>query len=96
MDTKQMAYAGGDLNLATLPQPWNVETPQDYVVLRQGTKNILYTLSRSNAMNGLGEGGYYIVYYAWWETTLMMLVIGLILGSAVWGFFSIRKALKQE
>lgn len=96
MDTKQMAYAGGDLNLATLPQPWNVETPQDYVVLRQGTKNILYTLARSNAMNGLGEGGYYIVYYAWWETTLMMLVIGLILGSAVWGFFAIRKALKQE
>ena len=96
MDTKQMAYAGGDLNLATLPQPWEVTTPQDYVVLRQGTKNILYTLARSNAMNGLGEGGYYIVYYAWWETTLMMLVLGLILGSAVWGFFAIRKALKQE
>ena len=95
MDTKQMAYAGGDLNLATLPAPWEVTTPQDYVVLRAQTKNILYTLARSNAMNGLGEGGYYIVYYAWWETTLMMLVIGLILGSAVWGFFAVRKALKS-
>ena len=95
MNTKQMCYAGGDLNLATLPKSWNATTAADITVLRQATKNILYTISRSNAMNGSGEGGYYIEYYAWWETVLQFLPVALALGFAVWGFFAITKAKKE-
>ncbi len=94
MDTKQMAYAGGDLNLATLPKEWKVETAADYVVLRNNVKNILYTTVRSNAMNGCGEGCYYVEYYAWWEITLFAVLIGQVLLCAVWGFFAIRSAYK--
>ncbi len=95
MDTKQMAYAGGDLNLATTPKPWTAETAADYVVLRNSVKNILYTSVRSNGMNGCGEGGYYITYYAWWELLIFFLGIGIIIGAVIWGFFAIWSALKQ-
>lgn len=93
MNTKQMAYAGGDLNLSTTPKPWTVTTAADVVVLRGNVKNVLYATSRSNAMNGCGEGGYYITYYAWWEMTLIFFVVGLAVLSIIWGFFAIRKAL---
>lgn len=95
MDTRQMAYAGGDLNLATLPKPWSVSKPSDSVVLRNSVKNILYATARSNGMNGCGEGGYYITYYAWWELLIFYFDLGLIAASGVWGFFAIRSALKK-
>lgn len=95
MDTKQMAYAGGDLNLANMPKPWEPTTAADYTVLRNNVKNILYTITRSNAMNGHGEGAYYITYYAWWEVTLFFGGLGIILVLAVWGFFVIWSVVKQ-
>ena len=95
MDTKQMAYAGGDLNLATTPHAWEPETAADYTVLRTSVKNILYALTRSNAMNGHGEGAYYLTYYAWWEVALFFGGIGLIVVLAAWGFFVIWSVVKQ-
>ena len=95
MDTKQMAYAGGDLNLATTPHAWDATTAADFTVLRTNVKNILYTLTRSNAMNGHGEGAYYVTYYAWWEVTLFFGGIGIIVVLAVWGFFVIWSVVKQ-
>ena len=95
MDTKQMAYAGGDLNLATTPHDWDATTAADFTVLRTNVKNILYTLTRSNAMNGHGEGAYYVTYYAWWEVTLFFGGIGIIVVLAVWGFFVIWSVVKQ-
>ena len=86
MDTRQMAYAGGDLNLATLPSPWKATSAQDLTILRQCTKNIIYTTARSNAMNGCGEGGYYVTYYAWWEVLLFFLEIGVLAVTVLWGF----------
>lgn len=96
MDTKQMAYAGGDLNLATLPQPWKVSTAADCTVLRNCVKNIIYTTARSNNMNGCGEGGYYVTYYAWWEVFIVWLDIVVAAGIVVWGVFAIRGAVKDE
>lgn len=96
MDTKQMAYAGGDLNLANTPKPWDPETPADFTVLRNNVKNILYTLSRSNAMNGHGEGGYYITYYAWWEVLLFFFDLGLIIAAIIWGVFVMISVMKQD
>ncbi len=95
MDTKQMAYAGGDLNLANTPKPWSPETNADYVVLRNSVKNILYASVRSNGMNGCGEGGYYITYFAWWEVMIFFLNIGIMIGAAIWGFFAIWSAMAQ-
>ena len=95
MDTKQMAYAGGDLNLATTPHDWDATTAADFTVLRTNVKNILYTLTRSNAMNGHGEGAYYVTYYAWWEVTLFFGGIGVFVALAVWGFFVIWSVVKQ-
>ena len=95
MDTKQMAYAGGDLNLATTPHAWDPTTAADYTVLRNNVKNILYTITRSNAMNGHGEGAYYVTYYAWWEVTLFFGGLGVIVVLAVWGFFVIWSVVKQ-
>ena len=74
MNLRQMAYAGGDLNLGndmTLPdviQPnWcDASDPVDMQILRQCVKNILYTVVNSNAMN------ISVAYYrpAWWKITI--------------------------
>ena len=95
MDTRQMTYAGGDLNLATMPTAWTPKTAADFTVLRNAVKNVLYATSRSNAMNGCGEGGYYIVYYAWWEVLIVWLDIAVGVGVAVWGVFAILKMKKK-
>lgn len=53
MNSRQMAYAGGDLNLATLPESWCDESSTaDVHILRQNVKNTLYAFVNSNAMNG--------------------------------------------
>ncbi len=58
MPVKQMAYAGGDINLSTT-RFWNKadsSNADDYCVLRNCVKNILYVTGNSNNMNGYGEG----------------------------------------
>lgn len=56
MNPRQMFYAGGDLDLATLSTSmWtDCDTSEtgDAVVLRQAAKNVIYSLVNSNAMNG--------------------------------------------
>lgn len=52
MNSRQMAYAGGDLNLATQPVSWcDSSDVSDVIVLRQSAKNVFYTVANSNAMN---------------------------------------------
>lgn len=55
MVPRQMFYAGGDLDLATLTTSmWtDADTSEngDAIVLRNATKNVLYSLVNSNAMN---------------------------------------------
>ena len=53
MDSKQMVYAGGDLNL-TGTAYWKTAKSnevEDVVMLRRASHNILYALANSNAMN---------------------------------------------
>ena len=53
MDSKQMIYAGGDLNL-TGTAYWKTAKSneiEDVVMLRRASHNILYALANSNAMN---------------------------------------------
>jgi beta-glucosidase len=53
MNSKQMAYAGGDLNLATLPVTFVDESSTgDVYVLRRALKDVAYAVGNSNAMKG--------------------------------------------
>ena len=94
MDSKQMAYAGGDLNLQNFGQEWNARksNASDMMILRIAAKNVLYTVVNSNAMN-TEVVGYRLPI--WVE--LMYggdAVIGVSLVS--WGFFAIRKSIKKS
>ncbi|MDR2201714.1 MAG: glycoside hydrolase family 3 C-terminal domain-containing protein [Clostridiales bacterium] len=92
MNSKQMAYAGGDLNLATLPESWCDQSDvSDLIVLRKAAKNILYTVINSNAMNGE------IIGYAlpYWTILLIVFDCVSVVGLAVWGFFAIRRSIKK-
>lgn len=58
MPVKQMAYAGGDINLS-ITRAWNKvdeNNANDVYVVRRCLKNMLYVTGNSNAMNGIGEG----------------------------------------
>lgn len=87
MNSRQMAYAGGDLNLATQPVSWcDTSDLADLIVLRNAAKNILYTVANSNAMN------YDITGYAMpaWEVVLIVVDCVIAVSVCVWGFFAIK------
>ncbi len=96
---KQMAYAGGDLNLgndmtlidAIEPDWCNANDTADLIVLRNCTKNILYTVANSNALNG--EVDHYVM--AWWKILIIVLDCAAVAGVGVWGYFVIRKKVKS-
>ena len=94
MDSKQMAYAGGDLNLQNFGQEWNARksSASDMTILRMAAKNVLYTVVNSNAMN-TEVVGYKLPI--WVE---LMYGADAILGVsfATWGFFAIRKSIKKS
>lgn len=95
MNSKQMAYAGGDLNLATDPKNWYVADEMDLgnaLVLRQCAKNILYTFINSNAMRG--EVDHYKLTQ--WETILFTIdgVVGVAL--IAWGTVSIALFIRKN
>ena len=73
MDADQMIRAGGDLNLSGGKSPKNVTTATDVSSLRRATKNILFTVANSCAMNGYGEGVIWGYTTPWW----VMLLIGI-------------------
>ena len=58
MNNEQMIYAGGDLNLSSTRfwTKYDSTDAADVTVLRNATKNILYTVVNSNAMNGTITG----------------------------------------
>ena len=92
MDSRQMAYAGGDLNLATLPKTWVDESSvSDVIVLRQCVKNILYTVANSNAFNGEITG----FDPPYWTIVLIIINVVAVLGLTAWGVLAILKAKKR-
>ena len=96
MDARQMLYAGNDLILvSTGDLMWNdadPESPEDMAVLRTAVKNILYTVANSNSIQVDIEG-----YRTEWWVTLTYVLYGVVIaGSAVWGFFVIKKAAKKR
>lgn len=95
MDTRQMAYAGGDLNLNNREwltwSDFDETDAGDVAVLRNCAKNVLYTVLHSNAMNG-EIVGYNIPV---WQVILICVDCAIFVGLAVWGFFAVRSALKK-
>lgn len=96
MHAEQMAYAGGDINLATVMyegQDWcNPNDKADLIILRQCVKNTLYALANSNAMNGEVIG----YTMAPWQVLLIVIDCVVAVGLAVWGVFAVRGALKKS
>lgn len=101
MHPDQMIRAGGDLNLSQDYKPsasvsGNGKTDEvQLAALKLATKNILYTVANSNAMNGVGEGVVWVATMAKWKVALICVNVGLVVLAAVWGFFDIRRKLKK-
>ena len=93
MNSRQMAYAGGDLNLATIPESWCDESSAaDVYVLRQNFKNTLYAFVNSNAMNG-EVIGYETPY---WVIGLYVFDAVVVLALAAWGVLVFTKQRKKS
>lgn len=94
MIVKDMVYAGGDLNLEMVgTNVWkNVDanSAADVSVLRQASKNILYTIANSNAYRGN-----FVMHMPVWQIVMIVVDCAIVVGLCVWGFFVVKKALKK-
>lgn len=97
MPADQMIRAGGDLNLIQDKRPstsTEALTPTQISLMRQASKNILYTVVNSNAMNGLGEDATISYLMPRWQ--VMMIVVEssitfLILASGAYLIYQAKK-----
>lgn len=80
MNTRQMAYAGGSLNLIALTGTKLWADPSDtgdMIVLTNNAKDILYTVGNSNYMNGYVDG-YKMSYWR-----IALIAVDIALGAAI-------------
>ena len=93
MYSRQMAYAGGDLNLANTPVAWVDPTDiGDLIVLRQCAKNVIFTFANSNAMNGevIGYG------MPTWQILLYVADAVVLVGLIAWGVICMVLTKKKK
>ncbi|MFU8785788.1 MAG: glycoside hydrolase family 3 N-terminal domain-containing protein [Candidatus Izemoplasmataceae bacterium] len=93
LNEEQMIRAGGDLALTQGGKIPNYDdpSPTQVSVIRQATKNILYTVVNSNAMN-LNVIGYRPPL---WTQVLLGVNLSAAVGFGTWGFYTIKKTLNQ-
>jgi beta-glucosidase len=99
MHTDQMIRAGGDLNLIQDKQPSSsgaTNTPSHLQSMRRATKNILFTVANSNAMNGMGEGIRYGYALPYWMIALFALDAVVVIALAAWGYLAIRRSARKQ
>lgn len=99
MYADQMIRAGGDLNLIQDKKPsssGSIVTASHQTAIRKATKNILYTVVNSNAMNGYGEGITYAYALPYWKIALFVSDGVLACAFFIWGFFLFKSSLKKE
>ncbi len=96
MPADQMIRAGGDLNLCQDIQPSKEYTATQVTCMRNAVRNILYTVSRSNAMNGFGADVVWVYKLPVWQIVLICVDVAVAAGLAVWGVFAVRKAIKKS
>ena len=104
MDSKQMLYAGGDINLCAdkelkLQTSGKYSTPyvkasdvKDANLVRRSAHNNLYALANSCALK-VDIIGYKT---AWWKNLFRGVEIGLPIALAAWGFVAIFTALRKK
>jgi beta-glucosidase len=96
MNRRQEAYAGGNLNLASdRTYYWNNAKSTDateVAILRQNTKELLYAVANSNALN-VEVKGYTLPV---WYTCLIVADCVIAVGLAAWGAIVIVKAFKKK
>ena len=90
MNVDQMIRAGGDLNLSAGKDFKDVDSAVAVTSLRRASKNVLYAVANSNAMNGLGEGVKISYNKAVWEIILIVCDCVLFLALAAWGLVAFR------
>lgn len=97
MDTKQMAYAGGDVNLTNMDAQWvDANSKTDVYILKQCAKNYLYIIANSNAMNGIDANTEYTTHMATWKQVVIGIDCGIAAALVVWGIVAIVLAFKKE
>ena len=96
MNVRQMVYAGGDLNLATDKKSswtdYDKKSAQDVTVLRMATKNVLYTVANSNALNNKNYR-YEPALWRIWLTVFNIAVPVLLVG---WGVLVVVSVLRKK
>lgn len=95
MDTDQMIRAGGDISLSPSKNFSDTTSATGVSALRKASKNILYTVANSNAMNGYGEGLVYRYTTPTWIILVIVINIAVAITCGIWGFFVIRKQYKK-
>ena len=85
MNVDQMLRAGGDISLSADKKIKDTTSPTAVTALRRATKNVLYTVANSNAMNGIGEGVELSYKLPYW--VIGVIAINIAVGSAfgIWG-----------
>lgn len=96
MSADQMIRAGGNLNLSQDGRPVGEMTATQLSCLRQATKDVLYVVANSCAMNGIGADSFAAVGLPVWEIALIVVDCVIAAALAVWGIFAVRAALKNE
>lgn len=97
MNSKQMAYAGGDLNLATLPVSFVDESSTgDVYVMRRALHDVGYAVGNSNSMKGD------VVGHTLPKWQILVVVADSVIGGGIiiWGglmfLFEYRKSRKPK
>ncbi len=96
MSPDQFLRAGNDLNLVQGGFPKGTSSATEVWLLRRATKNILYTVAQSNAMNGMGEGNVWTYALPMWVIVMAVVIAAVGVLFAVWGVFAILRAKKKE
>lgn len=95
MNVRNMIYAGGDLNLEMVGKHvWksaDANNAADVSVLRQATKNVLYTIANSNAYRGD-----FVMHMPVWQIVMYAVDAAIVVGLGVWGFFAVKGALRKS
>ena len=93
MNGKQMAYAGGDINLTTT-RPWlsaKADNAGDVTVLREAAHDTLYTIVNSCAMNGIDKNTVLRIAAPLYQTIIIIVECIIGAGLIVWGVLVILK-----
>lgn len=92
--------AGHDLWLNSSTTAWDLSNYQNnatiVTAMRQATKNILFTVANSNAMNGVAPNSRIIAVMPLWQIWLIILDVVVGLAAVVGIFFITRSLLKSK